>query len=397
MWYFYSPIVVFGEDALDHLETIEGKKCFIVTDPGIKNLGLLDILTRKLEDAGKTWEVFAGVEPDPREETVYAAAEQCKKYKPDLIIGIGGGSSLDTAKGVWVLYEHPEFKSVDEIHPFQTLNTGKKAKLVAIPTTSGTGAETTWAVVITRTQEGKDLKLEQGNKGVIPTFAVVDPIFTRGMPPGLTAGTGFDALAHSVECLISTWQNVFSDALAIGAVRIIFEYLPVAVKNGDDMKARELLHNAASMGGLAFGNAQVTLGHAMAHALGAVFHIPHGNAVGLCLPYAMEYCIRDPESRNSIQKFALTAKSVGVAQWSDDDSEAAEKLVEKVKWLQKETGLPPSLEDLGISEVDLDENMDTLINLCMESASTVMTPRNIGIAEFKNLFEYMYSSRKVDF
>jgi alcohol dehydrogenase class IV len=119
--------------------------------------------------------------------------------------------------------------------------------------------------------------------------------------------------------------------------------------------------------------------------------------VGLCLPYAMEYCIRDPESGSSVQKFALTAKSVGVAQWSDDNSEAAEKLVEKVKWLQKETGLPRSLEALGISRADLDKNMDTLINLCMESASTVMTPRNIGIAEFRKLFEYMYSGRNVDF
>ncbi|MBU7013222.1 MAG: iron-containing alcohol dehydrogenase [Theionarchaea archaeon] len=397
MWYFYSPIVVFGEDALDHLETIEGKRCFIVTDPGIKSLGLLEILTRKLERLGRSWEVFSDVEPDPREETVYRAAEQCKKYNPDLIIGIGGGSSLDAAKGVWVLYEHPEFKSVDEIHPFQNLNTGKKARLIAIPTTSGTGAETTWAVVITRTKEGKTLKLEQGNKGVIPTYAVVDPVFTKGMPPGLTAGTGFDALAHSMECLISTWQNMFSDALAIGAIRLILEYLPLAVKDGDNMKAREALHNAASMGGLAFGNAQVTLGHAMAHALGAVFHIPHGTAVGLCLPYAMEYCIHDPESDSSIEKLALTAKSVGVAQWSDDNSGAAEKLVEKVKWLQKETGLPVSLQALDVSREDLDENLDTLITLCMESASTVMTPRNIGVSEFRKLFDYMYSGRKVDF
>ncbi|MBU6997513.1 MAG: iron-containing alcohol dehydrogenase [Theionarchaea archaeon] len=397
MWYFYSPIVVFGEDALDHLETIEGKKCFIVTDPGIKSLGLLDILTEKLAGSGKAWEVFADVEPDPREETVYVAAEQCKMYNPDLIIGIGGGSSLDTAKAVWVLYEHPEFTSVDEIHPFQNLNTGKKAQLIAIPTTSGTGAETTWAVVITRTQEGRDLKLEQGNKGVIPTFALVDPVFTRGMPPGLTAGTGFDALAHSVECLISTWQNVFSDALAIEAIRLILEYLPEAVHHGDNMKARELLHDAASMGGLAFGNAQVTLGHAMAHALGAVFHIPHGTAVGLCLPYAMEYCIRDPESSSSTKRVSLAAKSVGVAHWSDEDTKAADKLVEKVKWLQKETGLPPSLQALGISQEDLDENMDHLITLCMESASTVMTPRSIGVAEFRKLFEYMYSGRNVDF
>ena len=132
MWYFYSPILVFGEEALDHLETIEGKKCFIITDPGIKNLGMLDILTKKLENAEKEWQAFIEVEPDPREETIYRAAAQCKAYEPDLIIGFGGGSSLDVAKGVWVLYEHQDFETVDEIHPFQTLHTGRKAKLLSL-------------------------------------------------------------------------------------------------------------------------------------------------------------------------------------------------------------------------------------------------------------------------
>ncbi|MBU7012609.1 MAG: iron-containing alcohol dehydrogenase [Theionarchaea archaeon] len=397
MWYFYSPILVFGEEALDYLENIEGEKCFIVTDPGIKELGFLDILTEKLENAGKEWHVFTEVEPDPTEETIYKAAELCKAFGPDLIIGIGGGSSMDAAKGVWVLYEHPDFETVDEIHPFQKLNTGTKASLVAIPTTSGTGAETTWAVIVTREQEGKHMKLELGNKAAIPTYAVVDPVFTRKMPPSLTAATGFDALAHSLEGLVSTWENPFSDAFAIYATRLIFEYLPQAVKNGEDMKAREQMHNAATMAGLAFGNSQVIMGHALAHSIGAVLKIPHGNAVGLCLPYTMEYCINDPDTDIAQKKFAFTAKSVGVAGWKDTEMAAAEALINKVTWLQKETGLPCSLEALGVSRKDLDSKMDAIVNLCMESASTVMTPRSIGVEAFRKVLDCMYSGRSIDF
>ena len=397
MWYFYSPILVFGEGALDHLENIEGKKVFIVTDPGIKKAGLLDILVKALKDTGKEWEAFTEVEPDPGENTIYKAAEMCKAFEPHLIIGFGGGSSIDVAKGVWVLYEHPEFDNVDEIHPFQTLHTGRKASLIAIPTTSGTGAEATWAVIITREEDGQNTKLEQGNKGVVPTFAIVDPVFPQKMPPLLTAATGFDALGHCIEGYISTWQNVFSDAFAIHGTRLIFEYLPRAVKDGNDLQAREQMHNAATMAGLSFGNSQVIMGHGLAHSVGAVFHIPHGNAVGLCLPYTMEYCMNDRDSDMTRQKFALMAHSLGVAEWGTDDTTASQELVDKVKWLQKETGLPASLKELGISREDLDTCTEGIIERCLESASTVMTPRRIGVEEFQKILDYMYEGKRIDF
>lgn len=397
MWYFYSPILVFGEGALDHLENIEGKKVFIVTDPGIRKAGLLDMLTKALEDLEREWQAFTEVEPDPSEETIYKAAEQCRTFEPDLIIGFGGGSSIDVSKGVWVLYEHPEFDTVDEIHPFQTLHTGVKAKLIAVPTTSGTGAEATWAVIITRGEKGEQTKLEQGNKNVIPTFAIIDPVFPQKMPSHLTAATGFDALGHCIEGFISTWQNAFSDALAIHGVRLIFEYLLRAVKNGDDLEAREYMHNAATMAGLSFGNSQVIMGHGLAHSVGAVFHVPHGNAVGLCLPYTMEYCINDPDSDLTRKKFAVMAKSVGVADWADPEAKAAQKLVDKVKWLQRETGLPRSLKELGISREDLESSTEAIIDRCLESASTVMTPRSIGVEEFRKVLNCMYEGAPVDF
>jgi alcohol dehydrogenase class IV len=397
MWYFYSPTVVFGEGALDHLENIDGTKCFIVTDPIMEKLGLLDILTKTLEGANKEWQAFTEVEPEPAEETIYRAAEQCKSFEPDLVIGIGGGSCLDAAKAVWVLYEHPDFETIDEIHPFQKLHTGCKAKMVAIPTTSGTGSETTWAVIISRNQGGVHAKLEQVNKAVIPTYALVDPVFPSKMPPALTAATGFDALAHSIEGLVATWQNVFSDALAIHAVRLIFQYLPRAVKNGEDTTAREQMHNAATMAGLAFGNSQVIIGHGMAHAIGAVLHIPHGNAVGMCLPYTMEYCINDLDSDTGVKKFALMAKSVGAASWSDDDKKAAKALVEKIKKLQDQVNLPGSLKDLGISEEDFAAVRGVIVEQCLESPSVTMTPRNIGAGTFEKMLDYMYDGKSIDF
>jgi alcohol dehydrogenase class IV len=397
MWYFYSPTVVFGEGALDHFDDVEETKCFIVTDPVIKDMGLLDILTEKLDGSSKEWAAFTEVEPEPSEETVYKAAEQCKSFEPDCVIGLGGGSSLDVAKGVWVLYEHPEFETVDEIHPFQKLHTGRKAHLICIPTTSGTGSETTWAVIITRKKEGVNEKLEQGNKAVVPTYALVDPVFSQKMPPALTAATGFDALGHSIEGLVSTWQNVYSDALAIHAARLIFEYLPRAVNDGNDMCAREQMHNAATMAGLAFGNSQVIMGHGMAHAIGAVLHIPHGNAVGLCLPYTMEYCLNDPEGDVAAKKFALMARSVGVAEWGADDLSAAQALVDKVKWLQKETKIPDCLQAVGVSRDDFDGCKDAIAEQCLESASTVMTPRELGPGVFEKILDCVYWGKSIDF
>ena len=390
MWYFYSPTIVFGDGALQHVESIEGTKWFIVTDRGIQQAGLLDIVTQKLDTLHKQYEVFTEVQPDPAEETIYEATERCRAFGPEVIVGMGGGSSLDVAKGVWVFYEHPEFKTVDEIHPFQKMKMGCKAVLIAIPTTSGTGADTTWAVVVSRKMDGQQVKLEQVNKAVIPTCALIDPLFPRGMPPALTVATGFDALGHSLESIISTWENPFSDAFALQATRLIFQYLPVVAKDGNNMQAREQMHNAATMAGLAFGNSQVIMGHSIAHALGAVLHIPHGNAVGLCLPATMRYCIGDPEILTPLEKFALVAKSIGYASWISDAQTAAETLIQKVQWLQEETGLPTSLKALGISRDLFDEKKNTIVDQCMESASAVMTPRPIGVKEFTRIVNSLY-------
>ena len=399
MWYFFSPGIIYGEDSLDFLQNITGEKCFIVTDKVLDELGYLKILTDKLDSFGKKYEIFKDVRPDPTEEGVLKAREKCISYGPDLILALGGGSVMDTAKAAWALYEFPEFV-VDDLHPFnmELYNLGKKAKMIAIPTTSGTGAETTWAVVISRYEENVWKKLEQAHKGLIPTYAIVDPIFPAGMPPELTRDTAFDSLAHSVEGLVSVWRNEFSDALCIKAIELVFKYLPIAYKDGKNMEARDFLHQAATIAGLGFGNGQAHIGHSMGHSWGAVFHTPHGRVVGLFLPYVTQYCLNNPdENDKTVEIIGRSAKKLGWANWNDDNKKAAYNMIEKIKGLMKEINLPISLKELGISKEDFDKNLDMLVKLCFQSSSSVMSPRSPNTEDYRKIFTYAYEGKDIDF
>ena len=398
MWYFFSPNIIYGEDALDFIENISGEKAFIITDENLNKLGHVKILTDKLEQVGKKFEIFTEVVPDPREEDVINASKKCIEYAPDLIIALGGGSVMDTAKACYAIYEYPEF-TIDDLHPFQpALYNIKKAKLVAIPTTSGTGAETTMAVVVSRFEDNIWKKYEQAHKGMIPQFAIVDPAFALGMPPKLTADTGFDALAHSIEGLISNWKNEFSDAMSLKAVELIFKYLPIAVKDGKNFEARDLMHQAATMAGLAFGNSQANIGHSMGHSLGAIFHTPHGQAVGLYLPYILQFCLNNPDEKDdTVKRVAKFVKQLGWAKWDDDDKQAANVLVTKIKELAKEINLPLKVKDLGISKEEYEKNVDMLIRLCFESAISAMSPRSTGGEDFSKMFLYAYEGKDIDF
>lgn len=400
MWFFYSPIVVFGQDSLDFFEKIEGNRVFIVTDKMLVKLKVVDILTEKLKSFGKEWTIFDEVKPDPWEEDILKGAKACIEYAPNLIIGLGGGSSMDTAKSIWALYENcenPDFK-IDDLHPFNKFKIGQKAKLVAIPTTSGTGAETTWAVVITRVKEdGSHIKLEQANKDLIPTYAIVDPIFTQGMPPKLTAATGFDAISHILEGMCSSWRNVFSDGMGIKGYELLRQYLPRAFKDGNDMEAREQVHNAATLAGLCFGNSQAGIAHSFGHVLGAVFGITHGNAVGLFTPYVMEYYINDPNSQIITKVLADFARMLGIAPSSSDDKKAATLLVEDVKSLQKAVNFPATLKDLGIKKEELEAKLEIIAQQSLESGSMTTSPRQPDSEGTKMFFRYAYEGKKIDF
>ena len=399
MWYFFSPNIAYGEDALDFLENIPGKKCFIVTDEVMEELGYLKILTDKLEQFEKEWDVFKDVEPDPKEESVLKGKDQCIEYEPELILALGGGSVMDCAKSIWAIYEYPEY-GIDDFYPFNKdlYDLGNKAKMVAIPTTSGTGAETTWAVVISRFEDDVWKKYEQAHKGLVPNYAIVDPVFPAGMPPKLTINTGFDALAHSLESIVSLWNNNFSEAMVLKAVELIFEYLPIAYKESDNMEARDMMHQAATLAGLGFGNGQAHIGHSMGHSWGAVFHTPHGLAVGLFLPYVTQFCLNNPdEDDNTAEILGKFAKQLGWAKWADKDEDAAQKIIEKIKELQEKVDFPTKIEDIGISREEFDDQLDTLINLCFQSSSSVMSPRSANADDFRKLYTYAYEGKDIDF
>lgn len=399
MWHFYCPNIIYGEDAINFIEHIKGERCFIVSDKIIEELGYLKILTDRLDKIGKSFSVFTEVVPDPHEEDVMKGKQQCIDYKPDLIIALGGGSVIDTAKGIWVMYEYPDY-NLDNISPFdeKLYDFANKAKLIAIPTTSGTGSEVTWAAIISRFENNAWRKMALPHMSLVPTYAILDPIFPKGMPPKLTVDTAFDALAHAVEGYISSWRNEFSNALGLKAIELIFKHLPIVYKDGNNEEGRDLLHQASAMAGLTFSNSQVHLGHAMGHSLGAIFPTPHGEAVGLLLKYITQYLLNDPSEPNeSIEVYSDLSKKLGWAKWDDNPKKAAYKVVDKISELQKEVDFATNLKDLGIKKEDFDTNLDKLISLCYQDSSSVMAPRTPNKEEFTKLYNYAFEGKDIDF
>jgi len=399
MWYFYSPNIIYGEDSLGFIENIKGNKCYIITDKNIEELGYLKILTEKLEKFGKDFQVFNEVIPDPREEGVLKARKQCNVYSPDIIIALGGGSVIDTAKTAWVLYEFPEL-NIGDIHLFRSdlYETGKKAKFIAIPTTSGTGSEATNGTIISRLEDDIWKKFIYAHRGITPTYAIVDPIFPKGMPLQLTVDTAFDALSHAIEGMVSNWKNEFSNAMGLKAIELIFKYLPIVYKDGKNMEARDYLHQAATMAGLAFSNSQVHIGHGMGHSWGAVFHTHHGRTVGILLPYVSQFCLNNPDKDDdTLEIYSKIAKQLGWAKWDDDDKKAAFKAVDKIKELQKKVDFPSKLQDLGVSKTDFENNIEMLVTCCFQDATSVMTPRSITDEYYRKIYYYAYEGKDIDF
>lgn len=388
MWFFGSPEVVFGEDALDYLEQVQGQRAFIVTDPVINNLGFPARVQARLQAAGIESTVFAEVEPEPSLQTVQRGAEAMRAYNPDWIIGLGGGSSMDAAKAMWILYERPDI-SPDAISPLQPLGLRRKARLICIPTTAGTGSEATWAIVLTDTGEGRKLGL--GSREAMADIAIVDPQFTVDLPRQITADTGLDVLTHAVEGYTSTWANDFTDGLCLQATRLVFTYLPRAVNQGaQDAEAREKMANAAAIAGLGFGNAMVALAHAMGHSAGAAFHIPHGRIVGLLLPYTIEYTANAGVGRYRDLAHILNLPAA-------DEAEAAARLVGAIRDLMRQIDQPLSLQQAGVSRQDFETRLETLCEHAEADPAIVTTRRIPDREELARLFRHAYEGRPVDF
>ncbi len=386
MWFFASPEIVFGEDALSYLEEIEGKQALIVTDETIVKLGFVDLVINHLKQAGIETKVFADVEPDPSLETVKRGSQVALSYEPDWIIGLGGGSCIDAAKAIWVLYERPDIEP-EAISPVEILGLRKKARLIAIPTTSGTGAEVTWAIVLTDTE--RQCKLGLGSRENVADIAIVDPIFTANLPRQITADTGIDALTHAIEGYTCTWRNDFCDGPCIKAIQLIFDYLPRAYEEGDS-EAREKMHNAAAIAGLGFGNALAALAHSMGHSLGAVFHAVHGRAVGLFLPYTIQFCLRGGGTR-----YAEIARFQGLP--AENEEEGAANLVGAIQGLYKRLGQPTTIKALGISAEEFESGLNKLVKNAENDSCALTSSRIPSSEEFERLFRYAYEGKAIDF
>ena len=390
MWFFNSPEIIFGPGALDYLEEVRGQRVFLVTDANIEALGFVDLVRQRLAKAGLECQVWAEVEPDPALQTVQRGAAAALAFEPDWIIGLGGGSCMDAAKGIWVLYERPDL-TPDGINPIERLGLRQKARLIAIPTTSGTGAEATWAIVLTDTAEQRKLGL--GSRENLPDMAIVDPLFTANLPPRLTADTGLDALAHAIEGYTNSWANDFCDGPCLKATELVFKYLRRAYTDGSDAEAREKMHNAATLAGMGFGNSMVALAHSMGHALGGIFHTPHGRAVALFLPYSIEFIARGPTMIPT--RYGEIARFLGLP--AETEEQGAASLVAAIRDLMRQVEQPLTLQELGVGREELEANMETLATNAELDVYTITSLRVPTHDEITRLYRYAYEGGSIDF
>lgn len=387
MWYFNSPEIVFGPDALSYLDGLTGRRAFIVADPNVHRLGFTEQVADHLRRAGLEVAFFTDVESDPSVETVERGVAQMRAFEPDWIVGVGGGSALDAAKAMWVLYEQPDVP-IASVNPLQNLGLGVKARLAAVATTSGTGSEVTYAFVLTDPTDGRKMGL--GARDTMANLAIVDPALTATLPPRVTADTGMDALTHAVEGYTSNWRNDFSDGLCLKACQLVFAYLPRAVADGSDAEAREKMANAATIAGLGFGNSMAALAHAMGHSLGGVFHQPHGRAVGLYLPYTIEFVANGGGTRYADIAHFLRLPHT-------DELTAAQALAQAIRDLMRRIGQPTCVAEMGIGLAEHEAALERLCDFAEMDTQIVMSPRIPSRDELIALYRYAYEGRSVDF
>ena len=406
-WFKVPPKIYFEEDSIQYLEKMENiNRAFIVTDPVMVQLGNVDKVLhylRKREQYCHS-EIYADVESDPSVECIMRGVEAMRAFQPDVVIAIGGGSAIDAAKGMWLFYEHPE-TSFDGLRQrfldirkraFKFPKLGTKTKLVAIPTTSGTGSEVTSFSVITDKKNG-NIKYPLADYALTPDVAIIDPQFTRSMPKSIVADTGLDVLTHAIEAYVSVMASDYTDGLALQATEMVFHYLKDSY-NGDPL-AREKMHNASCIAGMAFTNAFLGLNHSMAHKLGGEFHIPHGRANAMLLPYVIAYNATRPTKFAAFPKYkeyvaderyAKLAWRCGLCNVGTETKTAVNCLIEAIRKLMKETERPLSLRECGISEEEFLAKVDELSYKAFEDQCTTANPVYPLVSEIKELFLKAY-------
>lgn len=384
-----------GKDALEALKTLVGKRAIIVTGGGsMKRFGFIDKVESYLKEAGMEVTLFEGVEPDPSVETVMKGAKAMTEFQPDWIVAIGGGSPIDAAKAMWAFYEYPDttFESLCIPFNFPTLRT--KAKFCAIPSTSGTATEVTAFSVITDYQKGVKYPLADFN--ITPDVAIIDPALAETMPAKLTANTGMDAMTHAIEAYVSTLHCDYTDPLALHAIKMINELL-VDSYNGN-MEARDRMHNAQCLAGMAFSNALLGIVHSMAHKTGAAFsggHIVHGAANAMYLPKVIKYNSKNPEA---MKRYAEIAKFIGLK--GNSDAELTDALIARLRELNKSLGIALCIKDYEggiIDEKEFLEKLPTVAELAVGDACTGSNPRSIDPKTMEKLLKCCFYDTKVDF
>ncbi len=401
-WFKIPEKIYFQFDSTQYLEKMPNiTRAFIVTDPYMIKLGYVDRILyylRKRHDYVHC-EIFSEVEPDPSVDTVMRGCDMMNKFQPDVIIALGGGSAIDAAKGMWLYYENPEtdfdalrLKFMDirkRIFKFPKL--GKKSKFVAIPTTSGTGSEVTSFAVIT--DKTNNTKYPLADYELTPDVAIIDPEFVMTVPPAVTADTGMDVLTHAIEAYVSVLASDFTDGLAIKAIQLVFEYLPKAYKNGNDKLAREKMHNASCIAGMAFTNAFLGINHSLAHKLGGEFHIPHGRANAVLLPYVIEYNASKPSKFVSFPKYetfiadkryAEIAKALDLP--ASTVEEGVKSLVKAVRDLMKEINIPMTIAECKVNKKEFLAKVPMLADKAFEDQCTNANPRLPLVKELEEIY-----------
>ncbi len=413
MLWFRAPEKVYFKKgcmpvALQELKDMGKKRVFIVTDEFLFKSGFSKLVSDRLNELGIVNTTFSDVQPDPTLLSAKKGAEAMRSFAPDAIVALGGGSALDAGKIMWVLYEHPEADFADMAMRFMDIRKrvykfpemGKKAYFVAITTTAGTGSEVTPFAVIT--DETTGMKYPIADYELLPKMAICDPDLMMSIPKGLTANSGYDAMVHALEAIASVMATDFTNGIAKEAIKIIFEYLPIAYHNGSDEKARAEMAYAATMAGMAFANAFLGVCHSMAHKLGAYHHLPHGMANALLLPQIMRFNASEAPTKMgtfpqydhpvALHRYAEIADMLGIKGKSDEDK--LEKLINKLVELRADIGLPATIKDAGVPEDKFLENLDSMCRDAFDDQCTGANPRYPLISEIKEMYLEAYYGKK---
>lgn len=395
--------------ALAELGEMGKKKAFIVTDKVLFEMGYTNKVTEVLEANGIQYKIFSDVEPDPTLRCARAGAAEMANFQPDVVISLGGGSAMDAAKIMWVMYEHPEVNFHDlamtfmdirkRIYKFPTM--GQKAMMVAIATSAGTGSEVTPFAVITDEQTG--VKYPLADYELTPDMAIVDAELMMTSPKGLTACAGIDVLVHSIEAYVSIMASEYTNGLALEAIRLVFKYLPDAYNEGTtNIKAREKMAHASCMAGMAFSNAFLGINHSMAHKLGAFHHLPHGMANSLVMKEVIKFNATDAPTKqaafaqykypNAAWRYAKIADHLGLG--GNTDAEKVELLLKAIDELQNKVNMPKTIKDAGVSEVKFFESLDEMVEQAFDDQCTGANPRYPLMKELKEMYITSYYGEK---